>query len=141
MHEAGYKTVYHGKSHVGGELEHYGFDVAYENTEDFSTRLEASRFWRAAARRATLARVFAQHMHAATQAEAFTAALLLDMAVPLLAGVDSGGYAVLLDRWHADGAADPVAGVQARPCEKTTTPAAACSRRGRRPRCSARLST
>ncbi len=46
MHQAGYTTVYHGKSHVGSELDHYGFDVAFENTEDFSTRLEASRYWR-----------------------------------------------------------------------------------------------
>ncbi|MCK4546527.1 MAG: HDOD domain-containing protein [Candidatus Eisenbacteria sp.] len=64
--------------------------------------METGWFWGAAARRATLARVLAQHMHAATQAEAFTAGLLLDIAVPVLAGVDSEGYATLLDQLHAN---------------------------------------
>jgi HD-like signal output (HDOD) protein len=64
--------------------------------------METSLFWAAAARRATLARSFAQHMHAATQAEAFTAGLLQDIAVPLLAAKDPEGYAAILERWHAD---------------------------------------
>jgi len=64
--------------------------------------MKARQFWGAAARRATLARVLAQHMHAATQAEAFTAGLLQDIAVPLLASKNPDRYADLLERWHAE---------------------------------------
>ncbi|TFG74576.1 MAG: DUF4976 domain-containing protein [Chrysiogenales bacterium] len=46
MQAAGYQTVYHGKSHLGGDLSHYGFEVAFENSHDPSTVTEASRFWR-----------------------------------------------------------------------------------------------
>ena len=42
----GYRTAYHGKSHLKGDLHHYGFEVAYENNHDLSTRIEASRFFR-----------------------------------------------------------------------------------------------
>lgn len=64
--------------------------------------LETGRFWSAAARRATLARVVAQHLHAATQAEAFTAALLHDIAVPVLASANPAGYADLLEFWRSN---------------------------------------
>lgn len=63
--------------------------------------METGQFWAAAARRATLARVLAQHLHAATQAEAFTAGLLHDIAVPVLAGLDAERYSALLEDWHA----------------------------------------
>lgn len=43
---AGYETVYHGKSHLKGDLRNLGFEVAYENSHDPSTVQEASRFWR-----------------------------------------------------------------------------------------------
>lgn len=46
MQKAGYETVYHGKSHLGGDLRHYGFEIAYENSHDESTRIEACRYWR-----------------------------------------------------------------------------------------------
>lgn len=68
--------------------------------------MKTRQFWGAAARRATLARALAQHMHAATQAEAFTAGLLQDIAVPLLAGKDPEAYGALLERWHAEEQAD-----------------------------------
>jgi choline-sulfatase len=42
----GYQTVYHGKSHLGGNLHEYGFEVAYENSHDPTTCMEAARFWR-----------------------------------------------------------------------------------------------
>jgi HD-like signal output (HDOD) protein len=72
--------------------------------------LEPQKFWEAAARRATLARLVAQRLHAATQAEAFTAGLLQDIAVPLLAGIKPEAYAKLLDRWHQEPGADLDAG-------------------------------
>ena len=46
--------------------------------------MEISCFWLASARRACLAKHIALHLHAATQAESFTAALLQDLAVPLI---------------------------------------------------------
>ncbi len=61
---------------------------------------EASRFWRAAARRAGTARAFANRLHPAQAMESFTAALLQDMAVPLLAHKRGGGYGELLEAWH-----------------------------------------
>jgi HD-like signal output (HDOD) protein len=63
--------------------------------------LDAVQFWGAAARRATLARVLAQHLHAGTQAEAFTAGLLQDIAVPVLASVRPDEYAGILKRLHS----------------------------------------
>lgn len=61
---------------------------------------EGSRFWRAAARRAATARAFAQRLHPARAMESFTAALLQDMAVPLLAHKRGDDYGELLQAWH-----------------------------------------
>lgn len=46
LQAAGYQTVYHGKSHLGGDLREHGFEVADECSHDESTRLMASRFWK-----------------------------------------------------------------------------------------------
>ncbi len=46
MQACGYETVYHGKSHLKGDLANYGFEVTFENSHDESTRKEASRYWR-----------------------------------------------------------------------------------------------
>lgn len=62
---------------------------------------DAARFWRAAARRATVARSMAALIDPRTQAEAFTGALLQDMAVPVLAGVMPDRYGPVLSDWHA----------------------------------------
>jgi len=43
---AGYETVYHGKSHLKGDLRNLGFEVAFENSHDPTTVQEAARFWR-----------------------------------------------------------------------------------------------
>ncbi len=58
-------------------------------------------FWRAAFRRASLARNFAKVLHPQTSSEAFVAGLLQDMAVPLLAAARPS-YAPLLQAWHGD---------------------------------------
>lgn len=59
-------------------------------------------FWLAAARRASLARVLARHLHPQTQSEAFTAGLLQDMAVPFLAKYKGMQYGQVLSDWDAD---------------------------------------
>lgn len=63
------------------------------------------RFWRAAAFRAALARSFAQKLHPARNAESFTAGLLQDMAIPVLAHARPKEYGAVLDAWHGGGAA------------------------------------
>ena len=68
--------------------------------------MDASRFWLAAARRACLAKHVALHLHAATQAESFTAALLQDLAIPLISKGKKEIYNDLLEDWHSDIEAD-----------------------------------
>lgn len=60
-------------------------------------------FWRAASRRATIARAFAAELHPASTSLSFTAGLLQDMAVPLLAA-SRDDYSPLLVEWHNGGA-------------------------------------
>jgi len=60
------------------------------------------RFWRAAARRASAAQALAEVLDPKSRAVSFTAALLQDMAVPLLAH-NRGGYAPVLEQWRQDG--------------------------------------
>ncbi|MCF6289690.1 MAG: HDOD domain-containing protein [Desulfobacterales bacterium] len=64
--------------------------------------LDTSRFWLVAARRAGLARMLALHLHAATQGECFTAALLQDMAIPVLSTAKKETYCQLFQRWDED---------------------------------------
>ncbi len=42
---AGYETAYHGKWHLGGKIEHFGFDVAEEISHDEKTAQSAAAFW------------------------------------------------------------------------------------------------
>jgi HD-like signal output (HDOD) protein len=68
--------------------------------------MDVSRFWLASARRACLAKHIALHLHAATQAESFTAALLQDLAIPLISEKKRQPYKDLLNKWHEDMEAD-----------------------------------
>ena len=54
--------------------------------------MKMSTFWLIAARKACLARRLDQHIHPATQAEAFTAGLLQDMAIPFMAKLKADEY-------------------------------------------------
>lgn len=63
---------------------------------------DQASFWRAASRRATIARAFANELHPATASLSFTAGLLQDMAIPLLA-VARDDYQPLLVEWHNGG--------------------------------------
>lgn len=60
-----------------------------------------ARFWSAAARRAAIAAVFAERVDPGAASESFTAALLQDLAVPILAHHRGEEYGALLDEWHA----------------------------------------
>ena len=61
---------------------------------------DSTRFWHTAARRAATAKALADRLHPAQAAESFTAALLQDMAVPVLATEQLGRYGPLLEHWH-----------------------------------------
>jgi len=61
---------------------------------------EAARFWRASARRAATAKALAIRLHPAQAVESFTAALLQDMAVPVLSHRRGDTYGELLEAWH-----------------------------------------
>jgi HD-like signal output (HDOD) protein len=63
---------------------------------------DLDRFWRSAARRATLARKLAGEIHPATQAECFTAGLLQDVGVPLLLQAHTEAYNAIYSRWCSD---------------------------------------
>ncbi len=61
------------------------------------------RFWRAAARRAATAQALADLLSPATRSIAFTAGLLQDMAIPLLATNRTATYGPVLDAWWRSG--------------------------------------
>ncbi len=64
--------------------------------------MSSSRFWLVATKRAGLARMLALHLHAATQAECFTAALLQDIGIPLLSTAKEDTYCPLLEQWNSN---------------------------------------
>ncbi len=74
-----------------------------EQTPDW---FDMHNFWLSAARRATLARELAQILHPKTQAEAFTAGLLQDMAVPVMAALKGERYQNLYQHWQAASESD-----------------------------------
>ncbi|MBU0673891.1 MAG: HDOD domain-containing protein [Proteobacteria bacterium] len=59
-------------------------------------------FWRGSARRACLARLLAQHIHAATQAESFTAGLLQDIGMVVMDQTNPQLYGAIFRKWHGD---------------------------------------
>lgn len=61
------------------------------------------QFWQGAARRATCARALADMLQPRLRSESFTAALLSDMAVPLIASAHGEAYAPILRQWTEDG--------------------------------------
>ena len=65
-----------------------------------SEYLDMTQFWRAAARRASIASGFAAKLHPTTQSTSYTAGLLQDMAVPLLMESKKNSYAKLFLEWQ-----------------------------------------
>lgn len=66
------------------------------------------QFWFAAARRASLARILASHLHHTTQVESFTAGLLQDMALPVLVSTNPQKYEKILETWYSEQDSDLV---------------------------------
>jgi len=99
-------NIDHAVSLMGrGELESILISMAVhevmpvENTPVFN----AQRFWGAAAHRAALARELADLIDPSSRSESFTAALLQDMAIPILALQRADDYGPVLERWYANG--------------------------------------
>ena len=64
------------------------------------------QFWLTSARRASLARVLANHIHPASEVEAFTSGLLQDMALPILVTVKTREYEKIMQSWSNDKESD-----------------------------------
>lgn len=64
--------------------------------------IDLDRFWAVSARRACLARRIAARVEPASQSECFTAGLLQDMAVPVLAAAHPNRYGALYERAETD---------------------------------------
>jgi len=90
-----------GMSHVESLVLSIGVRTALPNWE--APGFETQRFWRTAARRAEVASGFAALLHPASRHLSFTAALLADMAVPLLTACPTITYSPLLIQWHGGG--------------------------------------
>ncbi len=67
---------------------------------------DIQQFWLFSARRASLARAFAHHLHPTTEVESFTAGLLLDMALPILVTLKTKEYETIFERWNNDKESD-----------------------------------
>ena len=67
-----------------------------------SSGFDRNGFWAAAAQRAAIAAELATHVDPARRSDNFTAALLQDMAIPVLVSVEES-YAELLERWTREG--------------------------------------
>jgi len=63
--------------------------------------LDPRRFWITAAKRAAAAKLLAQEIDPSTISESFTAALLQDMAIPVLLKHRGGLYADVVRAWHS----------------------------------------
>jgi len=97
-------NMHHAVSMLGrARLESLVLSVAVKNNlaaEKTPEWLDMRIFWRAAARRAALARGLAQKLHPESQAESFTAGLLQDMAVPVIARIKAAHYQKLYEQWN-----------------------------------------
>jgi HD-like signal output (HDOD) protein len=64
---------------------------------------DPERFWRSAARRAALGHSLSDLLHPAKNGLVFSAGLLQDLAIPLLAHRGPDDYGAVLEAWHAEG--------------------------------------
>ena len=99
-------NVDHAVSLMGrGELESILISMAVHEVmpSENIPLFDAHRFWGAAARRASLARGLANLIDPSAHSESFTAALLQDMAIPVLAQQRADDYGPVLENWYANG--------------------------------------
>ena len=97
------KSVHHAVSMLGrSHIESMLISLASHSAlpADQCDGFEPDRFWLAAARRAATARALADRVNPAERSECFTAALLSDMAVPVLCTRKGPEYTRVLQRWY-----------------------------------------
>ena len=97
------KSVHHAVSLLGrAHIESTLLSLASHSAlpADPAPGFDPARFWKTAARRAATARALADTSGPSERSECFTAALLQDMALPMLANRFGAPYAQLLERWH-----------------------------------------
>ncbi len=87
-----------GRGHVESMLVSFASHDALPS--DPCNGFEPDRFWKTAARRAATARALAERVSPAEWSECFTAALLSDMAIPVLCLKRGGEYTRLVESWH-----------------------------------------
>lgn len=100
------RDVGHAASYMGrSQLEQLVLSLAVKDTLPMKPApgYDPGRFWFAASRRAALSRLIAGRLQPARQAECFTAGLLQDMAIPVLATARPNDYGPILSQWHEGG--------------------------------------
>ena len=98
------QNIAHAISLLGrGELESMLVAMAVQQAlpRPSAPEFDAGRFWKTAARRASAARAVADHIDPSRRSESFTAALLQDMAIPVLIQARGEEYVSLLRSWYA----------------------------------------
>jgi HD-like signal output (HDOD) protein len=96
-------SVHHAVSLLGrGHVESMLVSLASHSTlpSERCDGFEPERFWQTAARRAAVARALADHVSPSERSECFTAALLSDMAIPMLCTRKGEPYARIVGEWH-----------------------------------------
>ena len=97
------RNIHHAVSLLGrNEIESMLIAVAVRGSLPTTglPQFDPARFWTASAKRAVVARALAQALEPSTASESFTAALLQDMAVPILLEQRGGLYADVVQAWH-----------------------------------------
>lgn len=97
------KSIHHAVSLMGrGQLESLLISMAMREAlpREAAPGFQAKRFWTTAARRATTGRALAELIDPASRSESFTACLLQDLAVPILAQRKRPEYGAILEQWH-----------------------------------------
>ncbi len=98
------QNIAHAISLLGrGELESMLVAMAVQQAlpRPSAPEFDPSRFWKTAARRASAARAVADHIDPSRRSESFTAALLQDMAIPILIQARGQEYISVLQSWYA----------------------------------------
>ena len=95
------RTLMHAVSLLGrARVEGAILTVATRAALPHTSMIDQTAFWATSARRAAVARHLARHIHPATADESFTAGLLQDLAIPVLAAAQPKRYAAVLQAWH-----------------------------------------
>jgi|Deesub1362A_J573_1020465.scaffolds.fasta_scaffold01772_10 HD-like signal output (HDOD) protein len=98
-------NVAHAVSLLGrSRLESIVLSVAIKNAlpDSKTPCFDGKHFWKASMIRASMARLLAQRLHPSMTAEAFSAGLLQDMAMPVMADVKKEKYCEILKEWNRD---------------------------------------